>query len=54
MTTDVDAYFANATRWRDESERLRAILLDCGLDEVLARGALPAQPQWPGPTRPLL
>ena len=38
MTTDIDAYFANAKRWRDESERLRAILLDCGLEEAIKWG----------------
>lgn len=35
MSTDVDTYFASAERWRKEAKRLRAILLDCGLEEAL-------------------
>lgn len=35
MEPKVDAYLAGAKRWRAESERLRAILLDAGLDETL-------------------
>lgn len=40
MDTDitVDEYFARATRWREESERLRAILLNEGLEEALKWG----------------
>ncbi len=38
MATDIDAYFANAKRWRDESERLRVVLLDCGLEEAIKWG----------------
>jgi len=34
----VDAYFAKAKRWQAESEALRAILLDCGLEEALKWG----------------
>lgn len=35
---DVDEYLAQATRWRDETVALRALLLDEGLDESLKRG----------------
>ena len=35
MNAKVDTYLAGATRWRAESKRLRAILLDCDLDEAL-------------------
>ena len=35
---EVDRYFQDATRWRDESEALRAILLDAGLGEALKWG----------------
>jgi len=35
---DVDAYLADATRWRDEAEALRAILLDCELEEAIKWG----------------
>ena len=31
----VDEYVARATRWQDEITQLRAILLDCGLEEAL-------------------
>lgn len=34
----VDAYVGRAERWRDETEALRAILLDCGLSEELKWG----------------
>ncbi len=34
----VDRYFATAKRWRAESERVRAVLLDCGLGESLKWG----------------
>jgi uncharacterized protein YdeI (YjbR/CyaY-like superfamily) len=37
-STQVDAYFAKAKRWRDESERLREILLGCRVDEALKWG----------------
>ena len=33
-----DRYFHDATRWREESEALRAILLDAGLGEALKWG----------------
>ncbi len=29
----VDAFFSNATKWHDEYEKLRTIILDCGLTE---------------------
>lgn len=35
MNPKVDAYFRGQKRWREELERLRAIALDCGLDEEL-------------------
>lgn len=38
MSADVDRYFANAKRWRAEAEALRALLLECGLDEALKWG----------------
>lgn len=38
MAPGVDAYFARAKRWREESERLRAIMIDCRLDEALKWG----------------
>lgn len=38
MGQDVDQYFEKATRWREESEAVRAILLDCGLDEAIKWG----------------
>jgi len=34
----VDAYFSKTKTWRDEMERLRAILLGCGLTEELKWG----------------
>jgi uncharacterized protein YdeI (YjbR/CyaY-like superfamily) len=34
----VDWYFTKAKQWKEESERLRAIILDCGLDEELRWG----------------
>lgn len=35
---EVDAWLAGAKRWREESARLRSILLDCGLTEALKWG----------------
>lgn len=35
---DPDAWFAKARKWHDECVRLRAVLLACGLDEVLKWG----------------
>lgn len=34
----VDWYFTKAEQWEEESKRLRAILLDCGLEEELKWG----------------
>jgi len=40
LATDVniDKLFDNVTQWREEADRLRAILLDCGLTEELKWG----------------
>ena len=38
MDPKVDAYLASAKRWREESEQLRAIMLDCELGEALKWG----------------
>jgi uncharacterized protein YdeI (YjbR/CyaY-like superfamily) len=38
MNPDVDWYFSKAKKWREESEKLRAIVLDCGLTEELKWG----------------
>ena len=38
MNPKVDWYFTKATQWREESERLRTILLDCSLTEELRWG----------------
>lgn len=34
----VDWYFNDATQWKVESQKLRSIILDCGLDEELKWG----------------
>ena len=34
----VDAYLSKAKNWREEMEKLRTIILDCGLDEELKWG----------------
>src|SRR5947207_1772142 len=34
----VDAYLSRTKRWREEFERLRSIVLDCGLNEELKWG----------------
>jgi uncharacterized protein YdeI (YjbR/CyaY-like superfamily) len=34
----VDWYFTRAKQWKEESQKLRSILLDCGLDEELKWG----------------
>lgn len=39
MAKTVDDYIAQAGRWRDEIARLRAILLDVGLDETVKWGS---------------
>lgn len=38
MNPRVDAYVSDATQWREETKKLRAILLDCGLTEELKWG----------------
>lgn len=38
MNPKVDFYFSKATKWQQEIEQLRAIVLDCGLTEVLKWG----------------
>jgi len=38
VNPEIDAYLARADRWRDEMAALRAIALDCGLDESLKWG----------------
>jgi uncharacterized protein YdeI (YjbR/CyaY-like superfamily) len=38
MNPKVDFYFIKAKKWRGELERLRAIVLGCGLDEELKWG----------------
>jgi uncharacterized protein YdeI (YjbR/CyaY-like superfamily) len=38
MNPDVDWYFSKAKKWREESEKLRTIVLDCGLTEELKWG----------------
>jgi len=39
MNAKVDAYISNAQKWEKELEKLRMIILDCGLDEELKWGA---------------
>src|SRR5215471_15436941 len=38
MNPKVDFYFDKATKWNKELEKLREIVLDCGLDEELKWG----------------
>jgi len=38
MNPKVDWYFTKAKQWKEESEKLRAIILDCGLAEELRWG----------------
>jgi uncharacterized protein YdeI (YjbR/CyaY-like superfamily) len=38
MNPKVDFYFNNAEKWREEFEKLRMIVLDCGLTEELKWG----------------
>lgn len=38
MNPKVDTFLERATRWREEMDALRAIALDCGLDEELKWG----------------
>src|SRR5579863_9890102 len=35
---NVDSYFTEAEKWRQESEKLRKLILDCGLAEELRWG----------------
>lgn len=39
MNSKVDFYFNKSKKWQNEIEKLRAIVLDCRLDEVLKWGA---------------
>src|SRR5262252_4449131 len=38
MNPKVDWYFSKAKKWKEESEKLRKIILDCGLTEELRWG----------------
>lgn len=38
MNPKVDWYFTKAEKWKEESEKLRTIILDCGLTEELKWG----------------
>src|ERR1700743_2190953 len=38
MNPKVDRYLAKATKWQEEMEKLRMIILDCGLTEDLKWG----------------
>lgn len=38
MNPKIDSFLRDATKWREEMERLRAIALDCGLSEELKWG----------------
>ena len=38
MNPKVDFYFSKATKWQEEINRLRTIVLDCGLEEELKWG----------------
>ena len=38
MNTKVDKFMARATSWQEEMEMLRAIVLDCNLEEELKWG----------------
>jgi len=38
MNRKVDWYFSKAKEWREESEKLRTIVLDCGRTEELKWG----------------
>jgi len=38
MNPKVDFYFDKAEKWQKETERLRTIVLDCGLTEELKWG----------------
>ena len=38
MNPKVDKYLSNATKWQEEMEKLRMIILDCELTEELKWG----------------
>src|SRR5262245_5523685 len=38
MNPKVDFFFSKATKWAEEYEKLRSIILDCGLSEELKWG----------------
>jgi len=38
MNPKVDFYFSKAKKWQEELEKLRKIMLDCGLTEELKWG----------------
>ena len=38
MNTKVDIYLSKAKKWQEELEKLRMIILDCGLTEELKWG----------------
>jgi uncharacterized protein YdeI (YjbR/CyaY-like superfamily) len=38
MNPTVDGYLPEAQEWREETEKLRMIILDCGLTGELKRG----------------
>ena len=38
MNPEVDVYLSNAKKWQPEFEKLRMIILDCGLTEELKWG----------------
>ncbi|PWT70846.1 MAG: hypothetical protein C5B59_19385 [Bacteroidetes bacterium] len=38
MNSSIDFFFDKAQKWHDEFDKLRAIILDCGLDEELKWG----------------
>jgi uncharacterized protein YdeI (YjbR/CyaY-like superfamily) len=40
MNPKVDWFFEKDSKWQKEYEKLRTIVLDCGLDEELKWGAL--------------
>jgi uncharacterized protein YdeI (YjbR/CyaY-like superfamily) len=40
MNPKVDFYFNKAKKWQEELEKLRMIILDCGLTEELKWGFL--------------
>ena len=40
MNPKVDFYFSKAKKWQEELEKLRMIVLDCGLTEELKWGFL--------------